>query len=116
MTALTPEHRHAAHNGDSFNDTAPMVVIPTEGLRSSPKSRDLGGGKNSLGTHRGFARGDSSTPYITDMLRKALAVWFLQLVAIVCLGGLRDAFLQPLIGELREASEGVIRSCPFQPR
>jgi hypothetical protein len=45
------------------------------------------------------------------VLLKALAVWLAQLVAIVVLGGLRNALLLPLIGEHRAHQLGTVAAC-----
>lgn len=42
------------------------------------------------------------------MLLRAFAVWLLQLVVIVVLGGLRDTFLEPIVGEHRAHQIGTV--------
>ena len=45
---------------------------------------------------------------MNDMLPRALVVWLVQLVVIVVLGGLRDTFLQPIVGEHRAHQIGTL--------
>lgn len=45
------------------------------------------------------------------MIWKATAVWFLQLVTAVVLGGLRQKFLEPQIGEHRAHQIGTLIGC-----
>jgi hypothetical protein len=45
---------------------------------------------------------------MNGVLMRAFGVWLVQLVVIVVLGGLRDTYLQPLIGDHRAHQVGTI--------
>jgi hypothetical protein len=45
---------------------------------------------------------------MNGVLTRAFGVWLVQLVVIVVLGGLRDTYLQPLIGDHRAHQVGTI--------